>query len=61
MDFHKTTTIGFDDSFLGFQLSDGSIVNVRILDTCGQEKFKALNEYYYKDADCCLLVYAIDD
>ena len=61
MDFHKTTTIGFDDSFQGFQLSDGSIVNVRILDTCGQEKFKALNEYYYKDADCCLLVYAIDD
>ena len=57
---NKASTIGFADSFLGFQLSDGSIVNVRIMDTGGQERFEALNEKYYKDADCCLLVYAIN-
>ena len=29
------------------------------MDTGGQERFKAINELYYKNADCCLLVYDI--
>ena len=29
------------------------------MDTGGQEKFNAINERYYKQADCCLLVYDI--
>ena len=53
------TTVGLEDFFNGYKLSDGSIVNVRIMDTGGQEKFNAINEYFYKHADCCLLVYDI--
>ena len=34
-------------------------MNVQIYDTAGQEKFKSLNENYYKKADGCLLVYDI--
>ena len=30
------------------------------MDTGGQERYEALNAKYYKDADCCLLVYAIN-
>ena len=41
------------------QLSDGSVVKLRLLDTAGQEKFNAITESYYKQADCCLLVYDI--
>ena len=41
------------------QLSDGSVVKLRLLDTAGQERFNAINESYYKQADCCLLVYDI--
>ena len=41
------------------QLSDGSIVKLRLLDTAGQEKFNTITESYYKQADCCLLVYDI--
>ena len=55
------STIGFEDFFHGFRLSDGSIVNVRIMDTSGQERYDAINEKYYRDADCCLLVYDITD
>jgi len=40
-------------------LSDGSIIKLRVLDTAGQEIFNAINESYYKYADCCLLVYDI--
>ena len=40
-------------------MSDGSLVSVQIVDTSGQERFTALNERYFKIADCCLLVYDI--
>ena len=53
------TTVGLEDFFNGYKLSDGSIVNVRIMDTGGQEKFNAINQIFYKHADCCLLVYDI--
>ena len=38
-------------------LSDGSIINCTILDTGGAERFRALNENYYRKADGCILVY----
>ena len=59
MNDKNCSTIGIDQNFLGFRLSDGSVVNIRILDTGGQERFNSINEYYYKVADCCLLVYDI--
>ena len=40
-------------------MSDKSIVSILFLDTSGGEKFRAINENYYKKADCCLLVYDI--
>ena len=52
-------TIGNPNSFQTYQLSDGSLVNVKLLDTAGQEKFKSINERYYRQADGCLLVYDI--
>jgi small GTP-binding protein len=42
-------------------LSDGSLANVQIMDTSGQERFRAINQNYYRRADCCLLVYDITD
>ena len=52
-------TYGVDFISKAFQLSDGSVVNAFIYDTCGQEKFNAINESYYKKADAVLLVYDI--
>ena len=54
-------TVGQLFSIYTYQLSDGSLVTVKIVDTGGQEKFKALNQQYYRDADGCLLVYDITD
>ena len=56
-----TSTIDLRDYFNTYQLSDGSLVNVRIMDTGGQERFKSINKKYYQKADCCLLVYDITD
>ncbi len=52
-------TIGIPSYFSTYKLSDGSLVNVHLYDTAGQEKYKSLSEQYYKKADCCLLVYDI--
>ena len=58
---NKAPTVGLEFSFTTFQLSDGSLVNCNVLDTGGMEKFDAINESYYRNADCCLLVYDITD
>ena len=57
----ETSTIGIVNYINGFQLADGSIVNINLIDTAGQEKFKSIVLRYYSKADCCLLVYDISD
>ena len=52
-------TIGIPHAFCSYQLSDGSLVNADIVDTAGQEKFRAISKQYYHKADGCLLVYDI--
>ena len=52
-------TIGQNTSNQFVRLDDGTIVELNILDTAGQEKYDSINEMYYKQADCCLLVYDI--
>ena len=52
-------TVGTPFVVSSYQLSDGSLVNARIVDTGGQERFRALGHQYYRKADGCLLVYDI--
>ena len=52
-------TLGVPHYFASYKISDGSLVNVTIMDTAGMEAFRALNTSYYKNANCCLLVYDI--
>ena len=42
-----------------YKLSDGNVINVHIHDTCGQERFNAITESYYKKGDGILLVFDI--
>ena len=53
--------MGIPHYFSHYKLSDGSLVNVNILDTAGTEKFRSLSTSYYRQTDCCLLVYDITD
>ena len=55
----NTSTFGTPHSFYAFQLADGSLVNVSIVDTAGQERFRSLSDQFYKKADGVLLVYDI--
>ena len=42
-----------------YQLADGTKVKYHLYDTIGQEKYDALSDNYYRNADGCLLVYDI--
>ena len=53
------STIGVPNLFCNYKLTDGSPVNVKILDTAGQERFRSINTIYCRSANCCLLVYDI--
>ena len=52
-------TIGIPSYFSIYKLSDNSLLHINVSDTAGQEKYRPLNEPYYKKADCCILVYDI--
>jgi len=56
---HKST-IGAD--FHTSELSiESKTITLQIWDTAGQERFQSLGNAFYRGADACILVYAIDD
>ncbi len=55
------STIGADFKSTTFKLTDSSIANIQVWDTCGQEKFKSLTKQYYRDAQGIFLVFDITD
>ena len=60
-DLEKYPTIGIPSTFSSYKLSDNSILKVCLVDTCGQEKFRRMNENNYSSTDSIILVYDITD
>ncbi|KAJ8594887.1 hypothetical protein M405DRAFT_857759 [Rhizopogon salebrosus TDB-379] len=53
-------TIGAD--FLTKEVTvDNRLVTMQIWDTAGQERFQSLGVAYYRGADCCVLVYDVNN
>ena len=44
-----------------YELADKTLVNIHLMDTGGIEKYKQINDKYYKIADCFLIVFDITD
>ena len=55
------TTIGLSFSFKDIILKNGEKVQLKLLDTAGQEKYRALAKSYFKNADGVFFVYALDN
>ena len=53
------STLGVPNYFSTYKLSDGSVANIQLIDTAGEEQFRSITTNYYRKADCCLLVYDI--
>ncbi|CAB9502217.1 Ras-related protein Rab [Seminavis robusta] len=56
-----TTTLGVDFCMRTVKLEGGKVAKVKICDTAGQERFRALTRTFYKRADAIMLVYDITD
>ena len=56
---YQLLTTGLEYNQNRYMLSDGSIIYCTIVDTNGTERFRSLNENYFRQADGCILVYDI--
>ena len=55
------STIGFGSFNKEITLKNGTKIKLNIIDTAGQENYKALSASYIKNADGVLFVFAFDD
>ena len=54
------STIGAD--FLTKECNiDGTIIQLQIWDTAGAERFNSMGPSFYRNSDCCILVYDVTD
>ena len=61
VELSKLPTNGMEYYPVTYLVTDGSIINVHIRDTCGQEIYNAIWTQYYKMADGILLVFDISN
>ena len=59
-DENNLSTIGLNFSFKEVKLKDGNIINLKLIDTAGQEKYRALAKSYFKNVDAVLFVFAFN-
>ena len=59
-DENNLSTIGLNFSFKYIKLKDGNTINLKLIDTAGQEKYKALAKSYFKNVDAVLFVFALN-
>ena len=52
-------TIGVEFDSRSVTLQNGSVANLEIWDTAGQESYLSITRSYYRGTDCCLLVYDV--
>eukprot|EP01126_Amoeba_proteus_P064571 TRINITY_DN9060_c0_g1_i3.p1 TRINITY_DN9060_c0_g1~~TRINITY_DN9060_c0_g1_i3.p1 ORF type:complete len:215 (+),score=46.90 TRINITY_DN9060_c0_g1_i3:129-773(+) len=54
-------TIGADFHLKEIVMDNFTTAHLQIWDTAGQERFRALGRAFYHGADCCVLVYDVND
>ena len=58
--FQYKSTIGAD--FLTKEVNiDNKVVQLQLWDTAGTEKFNSMGNQFYRNAECCILVYDLTD
>lgn len=58
---NQLSTMGLEEKYNIYKLSNGSIIGCTIFDTNGTDRYRFLNETYYKKIDGCLIVYDISN
>ena len=58
---NSLATVGVNFSFKDIVLKNGTKVQLKLIDTAGQEKYKSLAKTYYKNTEGVLFVFSFDD
>ena len=60
-DENNSSTIGISFSFKDLIINESQKIKLKILDTCGQEKYRALSKTYFKNANGVFFVFGLND
>ena len=60
-DDNSLSTVGLTFSFKDIKLKNNKKVQLKLIDTGGQEKYRALSKSYFRNADAVLFVFGLDD
>ena len=55
------STIGVNFSYKEVAIDDKNKIKLKLIDTAGQEKYQSLSKSYFKNADCVLFIFALND
>ena len=55
------STIGINFNIKEFTMDDDHTIGLKVIDTCGQEKFRSLSKSYFKNVDAVLFVFSLND
>ena len=58
---NTSSTVGLNQAIKDVFFNKKEKVSLKLIDTCGQEKFKALTKSYLKNTDAVLFVFAFND
>lgn len=56
----KTITVGFDSINMNFEIDAKEIVNLKLWDTCGQERYNSLIPSFYDKSSLAIIMFAIN-
>ena len=60
-DDHIISTIGLNIIIKEIKLKNGENIELKLIDTAGQEKYKALSKSYFKNVDAVLFIFSINN
>ena len=58
---NKEATLGIKYSYKEIKFNNKDKIILKLMDTAGQERFKALTKSYFKNVDAVLFVFSMDD
>ena len=56
-----TSTLGVNFSYKKLKINKTQKIMLKLIDTCGQEKYRALSKSYFKNTDGVLFVFGLND
>jgi small GTP-binding protein len=59
--FETLSTVGINYNIKEFTMDDNRKIGLKVIDTCGQEKFRSLSKSYFKNVDAVLFVFSLND